>query len=44
MFATMGSTACHKPRPRVEVHFTGEGDLGTEAHYHSSLIIPAPHA
>jgi hypothetical protein len=35
---------CHKSRARVVVHLTGEGDLGSQADYDSTLIITAPHA
>ena len=44
MAAATVSMTCHKSRARVVVHLTGEGDLGAQAHYHSTLIIEAPHA
>ena len=44
MAASTASMTCHKSRAKVLVHLTGGGDLGPQAHYHSTLIIVAPHA
>ena len=41
MAASTVSMTCHKSRARVVVHLTGEGDLGAQAHYHSTLLIAA---